>query len=324
MARMNWLVFAIALPVFLQPQDKMQGKAARVNDEIITWEEIRHKYRDLGKKNLTTEFLLAALRQEAEERLFLQVAKQRKLVVSEEEIDQAVERVLRAFGGKENFEQYLRYRNMTVTEHREHSRKELMESRLYRILVQEGMYGQSILLVETISPGEIRDYYNENHHKFQALHHVNLFRIGLQFRSGKEAEVRGELAHSVRRRLLEGGDRYLTAGIYSDVRSSDVKGTDPFVLRRLQRKNKFFTEETTRHIFEELPPRTYSRVVRDGNSWNIFFILERVKKPADSFEQAQLKIRSELENRKRQENRARLLKELLKKAYVEPADLFQG
>ncbi len=323
MTRMNWIVFALSLPLFLQPQDKLTGKAARVNNEIITWEEIREKYRDLSPRNLTPEFLRAALRKEAEERLFLQEASRRKIKISEEEIDRAVERVIRAFGGKETFEQYLRYRNLTATQHRETSRKELLEGRLYRTLIQEGMTGQSILLVENISPTEIRDYYNENHDKFQALRHINVFRIGLQFRNEREKKARKELAESVLRRLHDSTDRYMTAMYYSDVRGPGGKGKDPFTLRRLQRKNEYFSEETTRYLFEELPVETYSRVVLDRNSWNIFFVIEKVNKPADSFADAQLKIRSELENRRRQENRKRLMKELLKNAYVEPADLFQ-
>ena len=320
---MNTVFLLLCLPLLLQPQDQSVGKAARVNDEVITWEELREKYRGLSPENLTAEFLRAALRQEAEERLFLQEAKRRKIKVLEPEIDQAVSRVVRAFGGKEVFEQYLRYRNLTVTKHREKSRKELLESKLYRQLIQEGMYGQSILLVETISPSEIRDYYNANYEKFKELRHIDVFRIGFQFRSPAEKNARKILADSVRRRLLDSSDRYMTAMYYSDVRGGSAKGEDPFVLRRLQKKNPYFSEKVSQYLYEELPVQTYSPVLLDGNSWNIFYLLERVNKPADSFETAQLKIRSELENRRRQENRKKLLQELLKNAYVEPANLFQ-
>jgi hypothetical protein len=320
---MNLSLFLILVPLLLQPQDQQVGKAARINDEVITWEELRQKYRGLSSQNLTPEFLRAALRQEAEERLFLQEANRRKIEVSEEEIDQAVSRVVRAFGGKEVFEQYLRYRNLTVTQYREQSRKELLESRLYRKLIQEGMYGQSILLVETISPNEIRDYYNANHEKFMELRHVDVFRIAFQFRSPVEKESRKILADSVRRRLLDSSDRYMTAMYYSDIRASGAKGADPFVLRRLQKKNPYFSEKISQYLFSELPVHTYSPVLLDGNSWNIFYLLDRVNKPADSFETAQLKIRSELENQRRQENRKKLLQELLKNSYVDPADLFQ-
>ena len=317
----SWLLFLATLVLPLQ--DPQVGKAARINDEVITWEELRQKYRGLSPQSLTPEFLRAALRQEAEERLFLQEANRRKIQVSEPEIDQAVSRVIRAFGGKEVFEQYLRYRNLTVTQHREKSRKELLESKLYRKLMQEGMYGQSILLVETISPSEIRNYYNANHGKFMELRHVDVFRIAFQFRNSSEKDSRKILADSVRRRLLDSSDRYMTAMYYSDIRGSGAKGQDPFVLRRVQKKSKYFSEKISRYLYEDLPVQTYSPVLLDGNSWNIFYLLERVNKPADSFETAQLKIRSELENRRRQENRKKLLQELLKNAYVEPADLFQ-
>ncbi len=322
MCAMNLILLAVVSPFLLQGQDYTQGKAARVNDEVITWEELREKYRGIDPGNLTPEFLRAALRQEAEERLFLQEAARRKITVGEGEVDQAVSRVIRAFGGKEVFEQYLRYRNMTSTQHREKSRRELLENRLYRQLIQEGMYGQSILLVETISPAEIRDYFSANHEKFMELRHIDLFRIAFQFRSPREKEARKILADSVRRRLLDSSDRYMTAMYYSDIRGTGKKGEDPFVLRRVQNENSYFSENTTRYLFEDLPPQTYSPVLLDGNSWNIFYLLERVNKPADSFEKAQMKIRSELENRKRQANRKRLLKELLNDAYVEPADLF--
>ena len=65
-----------------------------------------------------------------------------------------------------------------------------------------------------------------------------------------------------------------------------------------------------------------SPIIQDGRSLNIFKMEQKVNQKAESFEEAQIKIRAMLENKYREENRRRLRDHLRKDAYLWPADLF--
>lgn len=315
-------LLAVCLAIQENPQERKSGKAAQINNEVITWDDIYVKFKGFQPKDITEELLRAELRQQAEERLFLQEAKDKKISVSEQEVDQAVERVIRAFGGKEKFEQFLRWKKMTPTEHRELRRKELLELKLYRFLISSAWRGDAMLLVEMVTPDEIREYYTSHKDQFKAIQHLSAMRLGLQFRSEEEKQRKRRIIDSLRRKLQEGTDLYMLAQYYSDV-GVNTEGKREIMLKELKKDNTYFSAETTRYLFETLPVQTLSDVVEDGNSLNLFFVVDRVNKPEDSFEDAQIKIRSELEHKKRDENRRTLLEFLVKKAYIDPPDLFK-
>lgn len=319
---MTYLLALLLLCPQENGQERKTGKAAQINGEVITWDDIYVKFKGFKPKDITEELLRAELRQQAEEKLFLQEAKKREITVTEREIDEAVERVIRAFGGKDKFEQFLRWKKMTPTEHRDLRAKELLEVKLYRYLVASAWKGDAMLLVEMVTPDEIRDYYNSHKDQFKAIQHLTVLRLGLQFRSDEEKKVKKRIAESLRRKVLEGTDLYMLAQYYSDVRIT-TEGRAEYVMKEVKRDNTFFAAETTRYLFEKLPVQTISDVIEDGTSFNLFYIIDRVNKPEDSFEDAQIKIRSELEHTKRDENRRRLLEQLVKKAYIDPPDLFK-
>ncbi len=316
------LTLALAVPAQDAPkQERKTGKAARVNDTVITWDEVYLKFKTFKPSDITEELLRVELRKLVEEQLFLQKARELKIAVTEREVDEAVERVVRAYRGKESFEQYLRWMKMTPTEHRELRRKDLLEIKLYRHLIQAGMKGDATLLVEMIAPDDVRAYYNAHRERFKPIQHCSVFRIGLQWRTEEERKFKRRLAESLRRKIEEGTDMYLVAQYHSDIRVQE-NGKSDFVVRELKRDNTFFSPETTRYLFETLSVQTLSPVREDGQSFNLFYVLDRINRPEESFEEAQVKIRSELEHKKREENRSKLRGELLKKAYVEPPDLF--
>jgi len=326
----NTLYFLLAFLAQPSGQDgppRKTGKAAQIETEHLTWEQVYSKFKGFKPSDITEELLQAELRRQAEELLFLQKAKAEGITVTEREIDEAVERVIRTFGGKENFDQYLRSRDLSPSDHREVRRKELLEVKLYRYLIQKGFRDPSkdtILLIEMISPGEIREYYNSHREQFKAIEHCTVFRFGVQWRTPEEKEQKRRWMESIRRKLAEGTDPYLLAVCYPDViRHTNESGQTDFLIRELGRDNSLFSPETTKYLFETLQKQTFSPVLEDGNTVNILYLVARVVEPEKAFEEAQIRIRAELEHKKRDENRTRLRNELLKKAYVEPPDLFK-
>ena len=77
--------------------------AARINNEIITWKDVREVLKEIKPADLTPELKKSKLRELAEERMFLQAAKKNNLTVSEQELDEAQRRDIKGYGSEEEF-----------------------------------------------------------------------------------------------------------------------------------------------------------------------------------------------------------------------------
>jgi len=303
------------------------GIAAKINGEVVTWDEIEVRLRGYKPEERTEDLRRSELRKLAEERLFLQFAKEYKVVVSEQDVDEAIKKEKKQLGGDDRFEDYLRmFRKMTFAEYREDRRRVLMISTLYRRLSNEAFRApkfRSVLLYEHVTPDELRDYYRSNPDQFKGINHITVWRIGLTCSNEEERALRRKLAESLLRKIEDGTDFFVLAHHYSEVLTTEAGGRKLPGYRELKREESPFSEETTKYLFDELKEGEVSRVVEDKNTINIFKLDQRVERKEETFEQAQLKIRATLENRKREENRVLLRAELVKQSFIEPADLFK-
>jgi hypothetical protein len=91
----------------------------------------------------------------------------------------------------------------------------------------------------------------------------------------------------------------------------------------LKREESEFGPETTAYLFDAMKEGEVSPIVEDGTWINVFKLERRLDQKQETFEEGQLKIRSQIENRKLEENRILLRGELLKQSYAEPIDLFR-
>jgi hypothetical protein len=307
------------------PGAPADGIAARINNEILTWKDVDDSLRQVKPADLTQELRLSKRRELAEERLFLQSARQNQVTVTEQELDDYLRREMKNFKDEDEFEKYLRITNQTRTEYRETKRRAYLVYKLYRHLLQKAFTNPDQntpgLLIDFVPPEEIRRYYDENREQFKAFENVTVLRIGLQFSTPAEEAAKEALARSVLRKLSEGAELLFLAHFYTDVR----RGGEIF-LKGLTREeaSKFFDPKTVTLLFETLSPGQVSDVVKDRNTWNIFRVEQRVNQKEETFEEAQPKIRSLKEHQKREENRKKLRDHLKRSAYLWPPDLFES
>lgn len=305
------------------------GIAARVNNEIITWKDVDDSLKGVKAADLSDELRLSKLRKMAEERLFLQAAKQNNLTITEPELDEYLRREIKRFGSEEEFEKILRVNNLTKTEFREEKRKEYLVLKLYRHLMQKAFTNPDDkspgLLIDTASPEEMREYYEAHRDEFKAVENITVWRVGLQYGTDRERELKMRVAESFLRRLEKGADFYIAAAYYSDVRQMSEADRSPvYGHRGLTRADaaQFYSAETVTYLFDTIKEDEVSPIRDDGRTLNIFKLAQRVKQKEEMFEDAQFRIRSILENRKREDNRRVLRAHLMKSAYLWPADLF--
>ena len=300
------------------------GIAARINNEIITWKDVDDSLRNV-KGEITPELRLSKRRELAEEKLFLQAARQHGVQVSEQELEDYLRRERKNFRDEDDFERWLRLQGITRTEYRELRRRTYLVFKLYRHLLQKSFTNPDEktpgLMIDSVPPEEIRRYYDDHREQFKAIENVSAVRVAFQFSTEREKEYKRALAESVLRKLREGADPYLVAHFYSDVRRG---AGGEVVLRGVSREDasKFFSPATVRLLFDTMKVGETSDIVEDGSTLNIFRLEQRINQREETFAEAQGRIRSFLENQKREENRRKLRDHLVRQAYVWPPDLF--
>jgi hypothetical protein len=309
--------------VIAPPTASNEGIAARVNDDIITWKDVLESLKDIKPQDITVELKKSNLRQLAEERMFLQAAKANNLSITEQELEEAQRRDIKMYGSEEEWEKVIRIRYGTKTNYREARRKELLIYKLYRHLMQQSWTnpgkGTPGLMLDFVSPEEIRKYFIEHKEQFQAIERISFMRIGLQFMNPAQKEAKMLLAESLLRKLTEGAEFAMLAFFYSDVRRA--KDFRDLGVSRKDAKD-FYTEETVKYLFDVMKEGEISPIFEDRNSLNIFRMDQKINQKEESFEEAQVKIRTMLENKYREENRKKLRDHLRKDAYILPPDLF--
>lgn len=305
------------------PPTSNDGIAARVNNEIITWKDVGETLKEIKPADITVELKKSKLRMVAEERMFLQAARRNNLSVTEQELDEAQRRDMKGYPSEDEFEKVIRIRYGTKTLYRENRRKELLIYKLYRHLLQQSWSNPGKdtpgLMLDFVAPAEIREFYEKNPHMFQAIERISFMRIGLQFSTTAQLEFKQMIAEALVRKLDEGAEFAMLAFFYSDIRRAK-----DFRDMGVSRKDLegFYSPETIRYLFDAMKEGEISPVVKDGNSLNVFKMEQKLNQKAESFEEAQVKIRNMLENKYREENRKRLRDHLRKDAYLWPADLF--
>src|SRR5579859_1485914 len=112
------------------------GIAARINNEILTWKDVRDALKEIKPADVTPELLKSKRGDMAEEKMFLQAAKKNNLTITELELDEAQRRDIKIYGSEEEFEKVIRIRFGTKTAYREDKRRTLLIYKLYRHLMQ--------------------------------------------------------------------------------------------------------------------------------------------------------------------------------------------
>src|SRR5437667_1146317 len=90
------------------PASTNDGIAARINNDIITWKDVKEILQEIKPADLTIELKKSKLREMAEERMFLQAAKKNNLTISEQELDEAQRRDQKMYSSEDEWEKVIR------------------------------------------------------------------------------------------------------------------------------------------------------------------------------------------------------------------------
>jgi hypothetical protein len=314
------------------PQEKRQtGIAARINGEVITWDEVELVLWNVSPSDRTPDLRRRTLVTLAKRILFLQEARNYNIEISEVQVDTALEAERRK--SKYTMEEFAKYvntnMNMTITEYRAEIKRDLTIGTLMSRLSTEPLRNPNPklrLMLEFISPEEMRAYYDSNPAQFKPIRTVDVVFLTLPFETEPERADKERLAASIRRRVDEDSPLYVQALAYMDMNRMPSKGG-----KRMPRHQDLSYEEAKDHypaeivtlLFETLKEGEVSQPVLDKNSVNLFHLQRRIHEKEKTFEEAQPLIRRHLESRKRAYNQKLLEEDLVKRSFVEPPDLFK-
>ena len=302
------------------------GVAARVNRDIITWREIDERIGFVPEPENREALRRETRRKMVQDMLFLQKAREHGVTVTEQEIDQQVQREQKPFPTEQDYIDYLRaYKAVTRTQNRELHGRDIQIKKLYYFMVRQAYtnpaQSEVPLMVDFVPPAEVRAYYKKNRGQFEAKEYVHVGRIGMQFGGPAAKAAKLLMAEAALRKLAEGTHFIALASRISDLRVIQEDGRPEYTLR-LDRESDFFSDETKKLLFETLEEAKISGIIEEGNTINIFLLLQRVRRDKESFTAVQSRITRFLESRNREKNRKRLLQILIDRAFLEPCDIF--
>src|SRR5881296_4065830 len=220
------VLLPICCDAFAQEPQVVDGMAAIVNGEVITYSQVRalsaprerllrqqFTGQELEKKLI--ELRQLALKDLIDRRLVIQAFKKESYQIPDHIVDERMHQIIReSFGGDRNtFIKTLEAQNYTLGEFK--------EKELERIMVQ-AMRSHNVKTNSIISPTKIEDYYRKHHEEFTSKEEIKLRMIMI---SGQKdtasAPAQKALAEEVLGRLASGAEFDRTAQVYSEDSTRD-------------------------------------------------------------------------------------------------------
>jgi peptidyl-prolyl cis-trans isomerase SurA len=214
---------------FAQEPQVVDGIAAIVNGEVITYSQVRAlsaprekllRSQVTGKdlENKLLELRQLALRDLIDRRLVIQAFKKESYQIPDHFVDQRMQEIMReSFGGDRNtFIKTLEAQNYTLGEFK--------EKEMERMIVA-AMRSHNVKTNSIISPIKVEDYYRKHHEEFTTKEEIKLRLIMI---SGQKdtasAPAQKALAEEVLGRLAGGAEFDRTAQVYSEDSTRDNGG----------------------------------------------------------------------------------------------------
>ncbi|HXQ02694.1 MAG TPA: SurA N-terminal domain-containing protein, partial [Candidatus Udaeobacter sp.] len=223
------VLLPICCDAFAQEPQVVDGMAAIVNGDVITFSQVRQLSAPREKllrsqltgqdlENKLKEVRQLALKDLIDRRLIIQAFKKESYQIPDHVVDQRVHDIIReSFGGDRNtFVKTLEAQNYSLGEFK--------EKEMERIIVQ-AMRGHNVKTNYIISPTKIEDFYRKHRELFTTKEEIKLRMIMI---SGQKdtgnAQAQKALAEEVLGKLAGGGEFEQTAQIYSEDSTKDSGG----------------------------------------------------------------------------------------------------
>ena len=303
---------ACAYPPKGSAQEVLDGIAAVVNDDVITFSQVRDlvgpiekaardqfKGNDLVEK--IKEIRLKAINDLIDRQLILQEFKKQKYNIPEHFVDDRIATIVREefAGDRAAFIRTLAAQGFTLEKFKQAETEKMIVS---------AMRGQMVKGDSTVAGDKIQAYYNAHRDKYTSEEQIKLRMIAIR-KGDAENTGRRKMIEEIREKIVGGAEFGDLAQMYSEDSTQDVRGDWGWVNRRT------LNDDIAKVAFG-LKPGQVSQIVEVGNSY--FLLLVEQRKATDT--KPLSAVRDELERELLQQQRQAAMSEwaakLRKKAYI--------
>lgn len=246
MRKITRFIFAVALLFCaVYPTAAAQGIGAAnkilvvVNDEIITQAdldvamnavvaELKNEYTGAELKAKVDEAKREYLNQMIEDRLILQEAKRRGVIVDDAEVDERFKEIKSKFPSEEVFYSEMQKADISAEVLKNRYRENIMMSKLVSYEVRGKV---------AVTPGEIEGYYKEHSEEVKSPSAVHLRSLMLRFDKQNDEATARQKADDIIRLIKEGRDFGELAKLYSQGLKAEEGGDLGFVEKGQMRED---------------------------------------------------------------------------------------
>jgi peptidyl-prolyl cis-trans isomerase SurA len=308
-------VAAIAL-VFHSPQparaqDVLDGIAAVVNSDVITYSQmrelvgekervIRNQLRGEELVNKIKEIRLAAVNDLIDRQLILQDFKTKGYQIPDYFVDQRVTTIVREeFGGdRQAFLRTLSAQGYTLERFKQLEKDKIIVQEMRRNVIKGAI---------NINENQIADYYREHADQYSTPEQIKLRMLVIRG-SGDNTGPR-RMIEEIREKIVSGAEFGDLARMYSQGSEQEAGGDWGWVDR------KKLNEDLTKVAFS-LKPGEVSKVIEIGGSYYLLFVEARKAASAKPLKELHDEIEKTLMQTERQRLQEEWIKKLRKPAYI--------
>jgi peptidyl-prolyl cis-trans isomerase SurA len=299
---------------FAQEAQQVDGIAAIVNGDVITYSQVRQlsaprekllRSQGTGQEleNKIKEVRQLALKDLIDRRLIVQAFKKESYQIPDHIVDQRVHDIIREnFGGDRNT-------FIKTLEAQNYSLGEFKEKELERIMVQ-AMRSHNVKANMIASPTKIEDYYRKHRDEFTAKEEIKLRMIMI---SGQKdtgnAQAQKALSEEVLGKLASGGEFEQTAQIYSEDSTRDNGGDWGWIGRNT-------LAPTLEKFAFNMPVGRISNIVDYAGNYYILKVEDKRGGTTKSLAEARGDIEKKLIQDEAQQIQERWIATLRQKAYI--------
>lgn len=312
---MKYPLFALALavlPTCAPAQEVLDGIAAVVNDEVITFSQVREligpaeaqvrkDLRGVEMSEKIKEIRLKAINDLIDRQLILQEFNKNKFQIPEHYIEEQVQRIVREeFGGDRSaFVRTLQAQGYSMEKFRQVEREKM---------IVQAMRSQNVKTESIVPETKIQEYYQKNRDDYAEEDLIKLRMIAIR-KAENGSDIRRGMIEEIRQKITEGAEFQDLARMYSDDSTQDLGGDWGWINRRT-------LNESLSKIAFGLKVGQVSAIIELGNSYYLLLVEARkngaVKPLASVHDEIQSKLLQEVRQKKGDE----WIAKLRKKAYI--------
>jgi parvulin-like peptidyl-prolyl isomerase len=309
------LLFAIAstalLTLPIRSQEVLDGIAAVVNDDVVTFSQVRELVGPKEKVARETfkgealvekikEIRLAAINDLIDRALILQEFKTKGYTIPDYLIDERITEVVKeSFGGdRQAFLRTLSAQGFTLEKFREFQRDSVIVQEMRRMVTKSA---------GGVSDQKIQEFYKDHADEYSSQEEAKVRMIVI--RGGPENTARRKMVEEIREKIVGGAEFGDLARMYSDGTEQEQYGDVGWVDR------KHFNESLTKVIFA-LKPGQMSQIVELAGSYYLFLVEAKKQATMKPLKEVRPEIEKALAQSERQKQQTDWLMKLRKKAYI--------